>query len=531
MREIGFDAIVIGSGIAGLRAAIEIAGGGRRVAVLTKDGPTDSSSDKAQGGLAAVLSEDDEVELHYRDTLEAGDGLCNEGAVQVLVEEGPARALELIDWGTRFDREGTRLALGREGAHSKRRILHAQGDSTGREIVRALVARAKETPEIVLLPQMFSVDLVLAGGRCAGLLALDERRGDVVALLAPAVILATGGAGRVFSETTNPEQATGDGMAMAYRAGAEMMDLEFVQFHPTALALEGVPRFLLSEAMRGESGRLVDDRGRSFMQRIDPRGDLAPRDIVTRGIITVMKRSEASHVFLDMTGLEEEFVRARFPGIAATCSRHGIDIARDRIPISPCAHYMMGGVKSDMRGRTSIPGLYAAGEVACTGVHGANRLASNSLLEGLVFGARAGRAGLADARRPAARTGDLRLPETPSIDTAVAGKVIDNLRRIMWKDVGIIRDARGLERATRMILDLEGGLGQREMSRPGLEARNMLFVGRLVAECALRRQESRGSHFRSDFPEREPGRGRHGIIAPGAPAPDLPRLPVPESPS
>jgi L-aspartate oxidase len=531
MREMSFDAIVIGSGIAGLRAAIAIAEGERRVAILTKDGPTDSSSDKAQGGLAAVLSDDDEVELHYRDTLEAGDGLCNEGAVQVLVEEGPARALELIDWGARFDREGTRLALAREGAHSKRRILHAQGDSTGREIVRALVARARETRGIVLLSQMFSVDLVLVGGRCAGLLALDERRGGTVALLAPAVILATGGAGRVFSETTNPEQATGDGMAMAYRAGAEMMDLEFVQFHPTALALERVPRFLLSEAMRGEGGHLVDDRGRPFMPPIDPRGDLAPRDIVARGIVTTMKRSGASHLFLDMTGLDADFVRRRFPGIAATCSRYGIDIGADRIPISPCAHYMMGGVKSDLRGRTSIPGLYAAGEVACTGVHGANRLASNSLLEGLVFGARAGRAVLADARRPVDGALELRLPGIPSIEAAAAEGAIGSLRRVMWDDVGIVRDGRGLERAIRAILELETGLGEREVSRAGLEARNLLYVGRLIAECALRRRESRGSHFRSDFPEREPGRGRHGIIAPGAPAPDLPRLPLPDSSS
>ncbi len=529
-RELRYDSLVVGSGIAGLRAAIEIASGGGRVAVLTKDGPTDSSSDKAQGGLAAVLSDDDEIELHYRDTLVAGDGLCNESAVRVLVEEGPARALELIDWGARFDREGARLALGREGAHSKRRILHAQGDSTGREIVRALVRKAGETAGIDILPHMFSVDLVLAGGRCVGLLALDERAGDAVVLLAPAVILTTGGAGRVYRETTNPEQATGDGLAMAYRAGAEMMDLEFIQFHPTALALEGVPRFLLSEAMRGEGGRLVDHRGESFMARVDPRGDLAPRDIVARGIYTEMRRAGGGGVFLDMTALDPGFVRRRFPSIAATCSLHGIDIGRDRIPISPCAHYMMGGVKSDLRGRTSIPGLLAAGEVACTGVHGANRLASNSLLEGLVQGARAGREVL-DAARPAIGSGrSIVVPPIPSVDPERAAGILSRLRRVMWDEVGIVRDGDGLARAVRAILELESEIAQRDLTRPGLEARNMLYVGRLIAESALARRESRGSHFRRDHPERPPGRGRHGIIAPGAAAPDMPRIPLPDPP-
>ncbi|HEU4402333.1 MAG TPA: L-aspartate oxidase [Candidatus Polarisedimenticolia bacterium] len=537
MRHGTYDAIVVGSGIAGLRAALEIASGGGRAAILTKDGPTDSSSDKAQGGIAAVLSDDDEVSLHYQDTLEAGDGLCHEGAVRVLVEEGPARALELIDWGARFDREGARLALGREGAHSKRRILHAQGDSTGREIVRALVEKARETEGIVLLPRIFSVDLLMAGGRCAGLLAIDERTGERVALRAASVVLATGGAGQVYRDTTNPPQATGDGMVMAYRAGAEMMDLEFVQFHPTALCLPGVPRFLLSEAMRGEGGRLRNVRGERFMVDLDPRGELAPRDVVARGIVAEMRRTGHPCVYLDMTELDPGFVRERFPTIAATCARHGLDVARDRIPVAPCAHYMMGGVKSDLWGRTSIPGLYAAGEVACTGVHGANRLASNSLLEGLVFGARAGRAILGD-RQPAGAAGEpvssagAGLSTDPdrirSIDPEAAERTVAALRRVMTEQVAILREAAGLARAVHAILDLEGGLSERPPSRAGLEARNLLFVGRLIAESALRREESRGSHYRSDFPAREPGRGRHSIIAPGAPAPDLPRLSVPD---
>ena len=527
MAERAFDAIIVGSGIAGLRAAIEITGGGGRVAILTKDGPTDSSSDKAQGGLAAVLSDDDEVALHYQDTLEAGDGLCNEGAVQVLVEEGPARALELIEWGARFDREGARLALAREGAHSKRRILHAHGDSTGREIVRAMVERARATRGIVLLPRMFTVDLVLAGGRCAGLLAIDERTDEIAALAAPAVVLATGGAGQVYGETTNPPQATGDGMAMAYRAGAEMMDLEFVQFHPTALVLPGAPRFLLSEAMRGEGGRLVNARGERFMTRYDPRAELAPRDIVARGIVAEIRRLGSPCVYLDMTDLEPTFVRERFPTIAATCARHGLDIARDRIPVAPCAHYFMGGVKTGLWGRTSIPGLYAAGEVACTGVHGANRLASNSLLEGLVFGARSGRAVLADhLAPPPAIDPEPAASRIRSIEPAAVPRTLETLRRVTWQEVGIVRDGGGLDHAVRAILDLEGGLGERPVSRAGLEARNLLFIGRLIAESALRRQESRGSHYRTDFPRKEPGRGRHSIIAPGAPAPDLPRIVV-----
>jgi L-aspartate oxidase len=323
---------------------------------------------------------------------------------------------------------------------------------------------------------------------------------------------------------------------MAYRAGAEMMDLEFVQFHPTALMLPGAPRFLLSEAMRGEGGRLVDAQGRPFMTRFDPRGDLAPRDIVARGLFETMQRTGSPCAWLDMTALPAEAVRARFPRIAETCARFGLDIARDRLPVAPCAHFMMGGVKTDLMGRTAIPGLYAAGEVACTGVHGANRLASNSLLEGLVFGARAGAAvvqdrileggggalgeGTAAAGDAAARLGDA----VRSIDPESAPEVVARLREVMWSDVGLVRDAEKMGRAVRIILNLESGLSPRPPRRAGLEARNLLFVGRLIAESALRREESRGSHWRFDFPRPEPGRGRHAIIAPGAPAPDLPIL-------
>jgi L-aspartate oxidase len=532
METSSFDAIVVGSGIAGLRAALEVSRGGGRAAILTKDGPTDSSSDKAQGGLAAVLSDDDEVALHYQDTLLAGDGLCSEGAVRVLVEEGPARARELIDWGARFDMEGTHLALGREGAHSKSRILHAQGDSTGREIVRAMVETARRAAGLSLLERIFSVDLLMEGGRCAGLLALDERTGEPRVLRAWAVILATGGAGQVYRETTNPPQATGDGMVMAYRAGAEMMDMEFVQFHPTALFLPGVgQRFLLSEAMRGEGARLINRAGERFMTEVDARAELAPRDVVTRGIVAEMRRSGEACVFLDLRHLDPAFVHRRFPGIAATCARYGIDIGRDPIPTSPCAHYMMGGVKIDLWGRTSIPGLFAAGEVACSGVHGANRLASNSLLEGLVFGARAGRAALEDRPAPGPPSVVVEGVEAiRSVDPERAAAAVDALKSLMWEEVGILRDGGGLRRALAGTLELETGLGPRALTREGLEARNLLFVGRLITESALGREESRGSHYRSDAPAREPGRGRHSIIAPGAPAADLPRPSVPGMP-
>ena len=315
---------------------------------------------------------------------------------------------------------------------------------------------------------------------------------------------------------------------MAYRAGAELMDMEFVQFHPAALLLPGVPRCRLSEAMRGEGARLENAAGEPFMTRSDRRGDLAPRDIVARGIVAEMRRTGHPSVYLSLRHLDPDFVRRRFPTIAATCARHGLDIGRDRIPVTPCAHYMMGGVKTDLWGRTSIPGLYAAGEAACTGVHGANRLASNSLLEGLVFGARAGRAILSDSLGPlpdGALAGDPGV--ALSIDPESAGDVGRSLREVMWEGVGILRQAGGLERSIAATLHLERGLAPRPATRPGVEARNLLFVGRLVAESALRRRESRGAHFREDYPEREPGRGRHSIIAPGAPAPDLPRLAVP----
>src|SRR6185312_12697622 len=382
------DFIVVGGGIAGLRAAIGLADAGR-VLVVTKQEVTESNTQYAQGGIAVALSDDDEVELHLQDTIDAGDGLVDIEAARVLVEEGPQRIQELIEWGTQFDRSGSRLSFTREGAHSRSRILHAHGDSTGREIGRALIARARAIPQISFTEFEFTADLCVSDDRVTGVFLLSPD-GTQTSVSAKAVLLATGGAGQVYSDTTNPSVATGDGIAMAYRAGAAISDMEFFQFHPTALSVSGAPRFLLSEALRGESALLLNPARVRFMPQYHPMAELAPRDVVARAIvqeIAVSKKAQAT-AYLDMRHLDAAILRARFPRIYSTCQQYGIDITRDLIPVRPAAHYLMGGIRTDLRGRSSISRLYAAGETACTGVHGANRLASNSLLEGLVFGAR-----------------------------------------------------------------------------------------------------------------------------------------------
>ena len=395
------DFLVIGSGVAGLRAALELARVGR-VIVLTKGHPLQSNSIFAQGGVAVAMSEEDDVAIHLTDTVKAGHGLCRREAVRVLVEEGPNRIQELIQWGAKFDKTGGKFAFAREAAHSRSRILRARGDATGNEMVRALLSQVVRQKQIVRLDYHFTVDLVVEAGRCCGAVVLDEYSGEQFILPAKAVLLSTGGAGQIFARTTNPPNATGDGMAMAFRAGAELQDMEFVQFHPTALYLPSSPPFLLSEAMRGEGGQLRNNKGEAFMPRYHPLGVLAPRDIVARAIWTEMAATRARHVYLDVTHLGSNFVKRRFPTIYATCLRHDIDITEEWIPVSPSAHYMMGGVATDINGATTLPGLFAAGEVACSGVHGANRLASNSLLEGLVFGMRAGAAAITWATRCAA---------------------------------------------------------------------------------------------------------------------------------
>jgi len=499
------DYVVIGSGVAGLRAAIELAATGGRVLVVTKDRPSESSSEYAQGGVAVALNYEDEVSIHYRDTLRAGDGLCRREAVKVLVEEGPVRITELIEWGTQFDKEGTSLAFTREAAHSRRRILRAHGDSTGKEIVRALLKKARNFRNVIHYPHSCTIDLIVEDGVCRGVLLV---RGDeLIACYGRAVVLATGGAGQLFSRTTNPSVATGDGVAMAWRAGAVVEDMEFVQFHPTSLYLPGAPQFLLSEAMRGEGAVLRNCNGERFMGRYHADAELAPRDIVSRAILSEMVGTKARHVYLDLTHLDPIYVKNRFPNIYATCLAFDIDITEEPVPVSPAAHYIMGGVKTDLDGTTSMKGLFAAGEVACTGVHGANRLASNSLLEGIVFGERAGRAAAIYGEKAGPvekRPRPLRCEGVSGL-SADAEKIRSSLRRVMWQEVGIIRCGKSLRSAEQKIASWRKIADTPFVSRRGIELRNMLTCAELICESALQRENSVGGHYRSDFKEK----GRH----------------------
>jgi len=508
------DFLVIGAGVAGLRAAIELAPAGR-VLVLAKREVTESNTQFAQGGIAAALSDEDEISLHLQDTLNAGDGLCNAEAARVLVEDAPERIEELIAWGTQFDRDGTKLTFGREGAHSRNRILHAHGDSTGREILRALFAKAKAVPGIQVREFEFSTDLQVDDGRVSAVRVIDERAQHST-IRASAILLATGGMGQLYSNTTNPPVATGDGVAMAYRAGAEVTDLEFIQFHPTALYLKKAPRFLLSEALRGEGAHLRNMEMTRFMPKYHPMGELAPRDVVARAIIHELESSRAKDpiVYLDLTDLDATHIQRRFPRIYATCMQYNIDITSELIPVRPAAHYAMGGVKTDLYGRTTLPGLYAAGEAAGTGVHGANRLASNSLLEGLVFGARAGRK-MRDELKIARSTSKgspsaaySNGPVPVPVENAIA-----RLQEVMWKDAGIVRTASGLKRALRELEEIEAQMS-RPHSRREFEARNLHIAGLLVARSALAREESRGAHYRTDFPDHNDAKFlKHSIVA------------------
>ncbi len=501
------DFLVIGSGVAGLRAAIELAPHGN-VTIVTKDIPTESSTEYAQGGIAVAMSDEDKVGIHFEDTLKAGDGLCREEAVKVLVEEGPRRITELISWGAEFDKEGAKLAFTREAAHSKNRVLHAHGDSTGKELERVLLTKVRSYPSVKKYPFAFTIDLIVHEGRCLGAYML--RDGKIAGLFARVTILATGGAGQLYERTTNPEVATGDGMAIAFRAGTVLEDMEFVQFHPTSLFMKGAPNFLLSEAMRGEGAVLRNIRRELFMKNYHPAAELAPRDIVSRAIISEMVRTKSSHVYLDLTHLDKDLVRKRFPHIGLTCKMYNIDITEDLIPVSPAAHYIMGGVKTDLNGATSLNGLYAAGETACTGVHGANRLASNSLLEGLVFGARAGRAaanyGLQIADSGLLKSGFKDWEGRIERQAAASNNRFDikelrpSIRKLMWEKVGIIRCAESLASAKERLLEWDPFVEGVSLDRDEQELKNMLTVSRLIAEAAIRRKGSVGAHYRSDHP-------------------------------
>lgn len=520
-EHISTDFLIIGGGVAGLRAAIELARNGD-VLVVTKDAPSESSTEYAQGGVAVVMSDEDEISIHFDDTIKAGDGLCIRKAVSTLVEEGPMRIRELIGWGAEFDQEGTKLAFTQEAAHSKRRILHAQGDSTGHEILRVLTDKVRSTGKATKIDFAFTTDLIIDKGRCTGAVVIQQKARKMLLVSARAVILATGGSGRLFERTTNPPVSTGDGVAMAWRAGGTLVDMEFIQFHPTALYLRGAPQFLLSEAMRGEGGMLRNIHGLRFMDAYHPARELAPRDVVTRAIHAELLSTGSDHVYLDMTHLNSEYLRKRFPRIYSTCTSFGIDITEAPIPVSPAAHYIMGGVKTDLWGATTIPGLFAAGETACTGVHGANRLASNSLLEGLVYGERAGLAAARyaakhekEAKRPV-RAGAVSRRKSEGVFTASDSDYIrTSLRKLMWENVGIVRNGKDMAAAMKKLREWDRMIRNPPRDRAVLELKNMILVSMLITRSALLREGSVGAHYRSDQPSKGKNWRKRIVMAKG----------------
>jgi L-aspartate oxidase len=499
------DFVVIGAGVAGLRASIELAAAGRVLVLAKKE--VEPNSQFAQ---VTTLSDEDEVSLHLQDTLNAGDGLCNPAAVKILLEEGPVRIDELIVWGKHG---GTKLVFGLESSHSRHRSLHAQGDSTGREILRALHAKAESLKHISFAQFAFSTALLTDAGQIMGVSLIDEK-GVPQEVACSAVLLATGGMGQLYRNTTNPEAATGDGIAMAYRAGAEVSDMEFVQFHPTALYMKKVRRFLLSEALRAEGACLRNIELNRFMGKYHPMGELAPRDVVARAIVHEMEVSRAKDpfVYLDLTHLSAAKVQKRFPRIYATCMQNNMDITEDLIPVRPAADYSMGGVRTDLDGKTNVPGLYAAGEAAATGVHGANRLASNSLLEGLVYGARAGEA-MREKARPVSRPGAH--PKAAYSNGPVEAGVeelIGQIQVLLENEVGIVRTRQGMQRAIKSLEEMAPKLAHPK-TRRAHEASNLHLAGLLVARSAMAREESRGAHYRMDYPDHDDKKFlKHSVI-------------------
>jgi L-aspartate oxidase len=505
------DYAIVGAGVAGLRAAIGLAADGARVLVVTKEALAESNTHYAQGGIAVAMSGEEDVALHLDDTVNAGDGLVSRDAARVLVEEGPHRVEELMRWGADFDRENGKLMLTREGAHSRNRILHAHGDATGAEIGQSLLRHARAIEKITLLEWTTTVGLIADDGAVTGIEILDTA-GHIARVEARAVLLASGGAGQVYSDTTNPAVATGDGIAMAWRAGAQIADMEFYQFHPTALSLPGVQRFLLSEALRGEGAWLRNSRGERFMERYHPLQELAPRDVVARAITRegMGPGGEQLPVCLDMRHVTRIDPVTRFPGISKFLAAHGLNLRRDLVPVRPAAHYLMGGIRTDVHGRTSLPRLFAAGEAACTGVHGANRLASNSLLEGLVFGARAAEAMRGETALEPSRTAVVIEAHSSEGDLA---PLREGLQRTMWEKAGLLRDAAGLcsgqEEVRRLVREIP-----HQFSRALLELRNLQTVSDLIVRSAIAREESRGAHYRNDFPKRDDARfGKHSVVS------------------
>ena len=499
------DVLVIGGGIAGMRAVMAI---DPRLSalVVTKDRLKESNSNYAQGGIAGVLGPKDRFEDHIADTLTAGAELCDPAVVEMVVREAPTHIRQLIEWGTEFDQHEGQLLLGREGGHSCERIVHALGDATGKEIMRAMIHRARTELGAQIWQDTFTIDLLTHEGHCRGALVWNKHHGRTF-VWAKQTILCTGGVGQIYRESTNPPVATGDGHAIAYRAGVELMDMEFMQFHPTVLYIAGSGRTLITEAIRGEGALLVDSAGVRFMPEYDERAELAPRDVVSQAIVDRMERTRHPCVYLDLTKLGSEMLKQRFPGITKSCAEFGIDITRDRVPVRPGAHYMVGGVRVDSDGRSTLSGLWAAGEVTSSGLHGANRLASNSLLEGLVYGTHAGEAASAAA---------LELPDTfqaiplenqaiePPSEPLDLQDIRNSLKSLMWRAAGVRRDGQQLLEASQNIDQWLQYVFNRQFSDPaGWELQNMLTVSRVLIEAALRRKESRGVHLRSDFPEQD----------------------------
>jgi len=496
------DVLIIGGGLAGLRAANAI---DPRLSalVVTKDAIQQSNSSYAQGGIAGVMDPDDRFEEHVQDTLVAGGTLCDSDVVEMVIREAPERIQELIDWGTHFDEHAGRIQLGREGGHSKSRIVHALGDMTGREVMRAVIERTRRQPNVRLWENAFTLDLLTYDGACRGAL-IATQHAEKMLVWARQTILATGGCGQIYRESTNPPVATGDGHAMAYRAGAQLRDMEFTQFHPTVLYIAGGSRSLITEAVRGEGGWLVDKDGHRFMPDYDYRAELAPRDIVSQSIVSQMEKTRHPCVYLDVTHLDAAFVLKRFPGIAAACKQFGIDITKDKIPVRPGAHYMIGGVTIDTVGQTTIPALWAAGEVSSSGLHGANRLASNSLLEGLVYGAHAG---VAASRAALEKPGDYRVyalenpVTTPPAEPLDLADIRNSLKSLMWRNCGVRRSEELLAEALESVDGWRKYVLARQFDdATGWELQNMLTLARVMIQAALLRTESRGVHLRTDHP-------------------------------
>ncbi|MBP2629230.1 MAG: L-aspartate oxidase [Firmicutes bacterium] len=512
LKRVETEYLVVGGGIAGLFTAWSAYQQGAKVTIITKQSIIDSNTDKAQGGIAAAIGKHDSPEIHMQDTLVAGAGLCNESAVKMLVTEGVDRIEELIKIGVNFDQGVDGIALAWEGCHSRARVLHANGDSTGAEVIRGLREKIAKTPEITIMEYQVLVDLLVEDNTCYGALVFDSQSQTFHIFQSKVVVLATGGIGQLYKHTTNPEVATADGIAAAWRAGAEIMDMEFVQFHPTALALTGMPSFLISEAVRGEGAILRNIHHERFMPNYHEMAELAPRDVVSKAIFNEMTNTASHHVLLDITHLDSQRIKDRFPMIVATCLRYGLDITRQLIPVAPAAHYMMGGIKINMWGETSIEGLFCCGESSCIGVHGANRLASNSLLEGLVISERVARryASLKEIRKQKQRIfSNHQLKIATSYDYE---ELRSSVKNIMEKKVGLLRTAEGLSEALDWFEQWERLFDYEVNNVMEIEVRNMLTVGKLVAEAAILRTESRGGHFRQDYPYTVAGWCKHILL-------------------